>query len=155
MRRWWLVPMVLSLFAEPLQAQGWIDPVRPVRDFGVHKLRSAVTVRVEGRVARVEVEEWFRNDGGALGEGDYLYPLLGEAVFSNFSLYQGDQELRGETMDSRQARSIYEEIVRSKKDPALIELAGHGLLRARVFPIAAGETRKITLRYTQLLARPD
>jgi Ca-activated chloride channel homolog len=153
MRRWWLVPMVVGLFAAPLHAQGWIDPVRPVRDFGVHKLRSAVTVRVEGRVARVEVEEWFRNDGGALGEGDYLYPLPGEAVFSNFSLYQGDRELRGETMDSRQARSIYEEIVRSKKDPALIELAGHGLLRARVFPIAAGETRKITLRYTQLLAR--
>jgi Ca-activated chloride channel homolog len=153
MRCWWLVPMVLSVFTAPLHAQGWIDPVRPVRDFGVHKLRSAVTVRVEGRVARVEVEEWFRNDGGALGEGDYLYPLPGEAVFSNFSLYQGDQELRGETMDSRQARSIYEEIVRAKKDPALIELAGHGLMRARVFPIAAGETRKITLRYTQLLPR--
>jgi Ca-activated chloride channel family protein len=43
--------------------------------------------------------------------------------------------------------------VRAKRDPALIELAGHGLLRARVFPIAAGETRKITLRYTQMLPR--
>lgn len=153
MRRWWLIPMVVGMFAAPLHAQGWIDPARPVRDFGVHKLRSSVTVNVSGRVARVEVEEWFRNDGGALGEGDYLYPLPGEAVFSNFSLFQGDRELRGETMDSRQARSIYEEIVRSKKDPALIELAGHGLLRARVFPIAAGETRKITLRYTQMLPR--
>src|SRR2546426_9986366 len=39
------------------------------------------------------------------------------------------------------------------RSPALIELAGHGLLRARVFPIAPGETRKITLRYTQLLDR--
>src|SRR5881396_1125700 len=56
-------------------------------------------------------------------------------------------------MDAAQARSIYEEIVRRKRDPALIELAGHGLLRARVFPIAPGETRKITLRYTQVLDR--
>ena len=141
------------LSAPQLHAQGWIDPIRPGREFGVRKLRTAVTVRVADRVANVEVEEWFRNDGAGLGEGDYLYPLPGEAVFSNFSLFQGDRELRGETMDALHARSIYEEIVRRKKDPALIELAGHGLLRARVFPIAAGETRKITLRYTQMLSR--
>ncbi|HXV86306.1 MAG TPA: VWA domain-containing protein, partial [Gemmatimonadales bacterium] len=97
--------------------------------------------------------EWFQNRGTGLGEGDYLYPLPGEAVFSNFSLFQGDQELRGETMDAARARGIYQEIVRRKKDPALIELAGHGLIRARVFPINPGETRKITLRYTQMLQR--
>jgi Ca-activated chloride channel family protein len=56
-------------------------------------------------------------------------------------------------MDAAQARSIYEAIVRRKRDPALIELAGHGLIRASVFPINPGETRKITLRYTQLLDR--
>src|SRR5947207_6230169 len=56
-------------------------------------------------------------------------------------------------MDAAQARAIYEEIVRRKRDPALIELAGHGILRARVFPIGPGETRKITLRYTPGLGR--
>jgi Ca-activated chloride channel homolog len=151
--RWWIVPIMLFWFTARVQAQGWIDPIRPNPDFGVHKLRTAVTVHVTGRVASVEVEEWFRNDGAPFGEGDYLYPLPGEAVFSNFSLFQGDKELRGETMDAARARSIYEEIVRRKKDPALIELAGHGLLRARVFPIAQGETRKVTLRYTQMLSR--
>jgi Ca-activated chloride channel family protein len=145
-----LLTIALTL---PAAAQGWIDPVRPTPQWGVVKLRTTVDVRVTGRVARVEVEEWFQNRGGAMGESDYLYPLPGEAVFSNFSLYQGDQELRGETMDADRARNIYEEIVRSKRDPALIELAGHGLVRARVFPIAAGETRKITLRYTQVLNR--
>ena len=142
------------LLAAPLEAQGWIEPPPDrVPHFGVVKVRTAVSVRVTGRVALVEVEEWFRNDGRGLGEGDYLYPLPGEAVFSNYSLFQGDQELRGETMDAGQARAIYEEIVRRKKDPALIELVGHGLIRARVFPINHGETRKITLRYTQVLQR--
>jgi Ca-activated chloride channel family protein len=146
--------LVASLLASPLLAQGWIEPV-PGTDpaFGVIKVRTAVSVRVTGRIALVEVEEWFRNDGGGLGEGDYLYPLPGEAVFSNFSLFQGDLELRGETMNATEARAIYEEIVRRKRDPALIELAGHGLVRARVFPINAGETRKITLRYTQIMER--
>ncbi|UCF40212.1 MAG: VWA domain-containing protein [Gemmatimonadota bacterium] len=149
-----MAALTATLLASPLLAQGWIEPV-PGRDpgFAVVKVRTTVSVQVTGRIALVEVEEWFRNDGRGLGEGDYLYPLPGEAVFSNFSLFQGDLELRGETMDADQARAIYEEIVRLKRDPALIELAGHGLVRARVFPINAGETRKITLRYTQIMER--
>src|SRR5207245_9125215 len=85
-----------------------------------------------------------------LDEASYLYPRPSETAFSGVSLWQGDRELKGEPMDAAQARAIYEDIVRRKRDPALIELAGHGLLRARVFPIAPGETRQITLRYTQL-----
>src|SRR5687768_13933726 len=145
--------VVALAMASPAAAQGWIEPIRPVPQFGVQKIRTAVSVQVSGRVARVEVEEWFRNNGGGLGEADYLYPLPSGAVFNNFSLFQGDKELRGETLDADKARAIYEDIVRRKKDPALIELAGHGLLRSRVFPIAQGETRKITLRYTQVLTR--
>src|SRR5437773_1559464 len=134
-----------------LAGQGWIEPIRPLPTGRVEKIRSAVQVTVTGRVARVTVEEWFRNSGPIMDEGSYLYPLPGEAVFSDFSLWQGDRELKGEMMDATQARSLYESIVRRKRDPALIELAGHGLLRARVFPINPGETRKITLRYTQVL----
>src|SRR5437867_4441362 len=149
-----LVPLVLaSPIASALTAQGWIEPIRPQPRGTIEKVRSAVQVAVTGRVARVTVEEWFRNNGPFLDEANYLYPLPGEAVFSDFSLWQGDRELKGEPMDAAQARAIYEDIVRRKRDPALIELAGHGLLRARVFPIAPGETRKITLRYTQLLDR--
>jgi Ca-activated chloride channel homolog len=136
-----------------LAGQGWIDPIRSLPAGRIEKLRSAVQVTVTGRVAHVTVEEWFRNTGPIMGEGSYLYPLPGEAAFSEFSLWQGDRELKGEVMDAAQARSIYESIVRLKRDPALIELAGHGLVRARVFPIAPGETRKISLRYIQVLDR--
>jgi Ca-activated chloride channel family protein len=128
-------------------------PLPPNTTGRIERLRSAVQVSITGRVARVSVEEWFRNNGPMLEEGMYHFPLPGEAVFSSYSLWQGDQELRGEAMDATQARAIYENIVRQKRDPALIELAGQGLIRARVFPINPGETRKITLKYTQLLDR--
>ena len=106
---------------------------------------------VEDRVARVELSEWFRNEGRRVAEGEYFYPLPGEAAFAGFSLWQGGDELRGEMMDRHRAREIYEEIVRRRADPALIELAGHGLLRARIFPIEPGQERRVQLRYTQLL----
>lgn len=150
------VVAILLAAALPAAAagQGWIEPITTVGDpFAVAKVRSEVRVRLDGRVAQVEVTEWFRNRGGRVAEGHYLYPLPGEAVFQGFSLFQGDAELRGEIMDAAQARAIYEEIVRRRADPALIELAGQGLLRARVFPIEAGDERKVTLRYTQVLGR--
>src|SRR5690606_14725848 len=143
----------MAVASTAAEAQGWIEPGVDRGGASVDRVRTDVRVRVEGRVARVEVSEWFRNDGRRLAEGDYLYPLPGEAVFEGFSLFQGETELRGEIMDAEQARRVYEEIVRRKADPALIELAGHGLLRARVFPIGPGEERKVTLRYTQRLER--
>jgi Ca-activated chloride channel homolog len=154
-RRLLLSLSALAVLPAAVHGQGWIEPrpgIPPAR-WGVEKLRTTVTVRVVDRIATVEVEEWFRNKGGGLGEGDYVYPLPAEAVFTGYSLYQGDTELRGEMMDAGRARSIYEAIVRARQDPALIELVGKGMLRARVFPIEAGQDRRITLRYTQVLDR--
>lgn len=145
--------VVVALLAPAAgSAQGWLEHAGP-GGFGVHKLRTSVRVTVTDRIAAVEVDEWFRNDGPPFGQADYLYPLPASASFSSYSLWQGDDELRGELMDAGEARRIYEEIVRRRRDPALIELAGHGLIRARVFPIATGETRRIRLRYTQVLGR--
>lgn len=156
-RRWAragaLTLLAVGICATGGQAQGWIEPGVDRTGFAVDKVRSEVTVRVMGRVAEIEVSEWFLNDGPRLAEGQYLYPLAGEAVFEGFSLYQGETELRGEIMDADRAREIYESIVRRRADPALIELAGQGLVRARVFPIQPGETRKVSLRYTQVLER--
>src|SRR5688572_32142049 len=155
----WTIVLTLCTLLLPATAtaQGWIEPLpRPQllpQASRVERIRTSVTVRVTDRVARVQVEEWFRNSGAGLAEGDYIYPLAGETVFSDFSLFQGEEELKGETMDAARARAIYEEIVRRHRDPALIELAGNGLIRARIFPIAAGETRSVTLRFTQVLGR--
>ena len=137
-------------------AQGWIEVEHPrsaVPGGPVSRTWSRVTIAVEGRIARVQVEEGFRNGGTNVEEGGYLYPLPAEASFTDFSLWLNGEELRGETMDAGKARDIYESIVRRRKDPALLTLAGHGLVRAQVFPIQPGETRRIALRYTHLLPR--
>ncbi len=152
-----LVAVAAAGIPAGLSAQGWIERDGPVTvaqpRSPVVRVSSVVRVELDGRIARFEVEERFRNTGGGLAEGSYLYPMPGDAAFSDFSLFQGDQELRGEMMNAEQARGIYEEIVRKQRDPALLTLAGHGLVRAQVFPIQPGETRRVILRYTQLLPR--
>ncbi len=157
MRRYGFLLLGLAILAPgALDAQGIIDVERPGVDrtgTPVIRLSSVVHTTIQGRIATVEIEERFRNDGGVMAEGSYLYPLPRGAVFSEFSLYMGEDEVRGEMMHADSARTIYEDIVRRLKDPALLTLEGHGLIRARVFPIQPGETRKVVLRYSQLLDR--
>lgn len=159
-RRFPLALVLVASAASPAAAQGWVEvrstpaPFRPTPIGGpVIRVQSDVRITLDGRVARIEVEERFRNTGGSIAEGTYLYPLPGEAVFTGFSLWMGDQELQGEMQNAEQARAVYEEIVRRQRDPALLTYAGHGLIRAQIFPIQPGETRKVVLKYTQVLGR--
>jgi Ca-activated chloride channel homolog len=158
MRRPPLLALLIGLCSplHPSFAQGWmeIESRRPgAPDGPVMRVGSRVTIAVDDRVARIQVEERFRNAGPTVAEGSYFYPLAGEASFTDFSLWLNEEELRGETMDADKAREIYESIVRRRKDPALLTLSGHGLVRAQVFPIQPGETRRVALRYAQLLTR--
>lgn len=97
----------LALLPGAVQAQGWIEPPphRPARG-AVFRVSSTVRATVDGPVVRFEVEEQYRNTGGGLAEGTYLFPLPGEAVFTDFSLFQGTRKLRGEMLPADQARTI-------------------------------------------------
>jgi Ca-activated chloride channel family protein len=145
-----------------LEGQGRIiprpcpEPVRrcaPVVGAQVERLSSAVTVRLADRVLSYEIEEEFINRGGLIGEADFLFPLPSGAAFQDLALEIDGEMVTGETMDAREARRIYEEIVRRQKDPALVEWMGHGLLRTRIFPIAPGERRRVQVRYQVVAQR--
>ena len=101
MRRPSLVALLIALCIplHPSLAQGWmeIEGRRPGTPVGpVARVGSRVTIAVDDRLARVQVEERFRNGGPAVAEGSYFYPLAGEASFTDFSLWLNDEELRGE-----------------------------------------------------------
>lgn len=110
---------------------------------------------VDGPVATVHVTQLFRNISGATVEGRYLFPLPADAAVSDFQMTIDGQVMEGKLYSADEARRIYEEIVRSLRDPALLEYLGNNLFQASVFPIPAGESRKIELTYTQVLPVED
>jgi Ca-activated chloride channel family protein len=119
----------------------------------VFKLSSNVKVDMSDRVLRYEVTETFVNRGGRVGEADYIFPLPRGAAFQDLKLSIDGQLVSGETMNASQARAIYEDIVRRQRDPALVEWMGYGMLRARIFPIAPGEEKKVVVRFQMVAER--
>lgn len=120
---------------------------------GVVRTGREVRVSLDGRVLRYEVTERWTNHGRGIGEADYVLPLPRNAAFEDLALEIDGEMVTGEALDANRARSVYEEIVRRKRDPALVEWMGMGLFRTRIFPIQPGETRTVVVRFRAVADR--
>lgn len=142
-----------------LVASGWIilpPPPHPMPHPPIHvpqpiELRSmTVTTDIRDQVAQTTVEQVFFNPNSHVVEGTYLFPLPAHAVIEEFTLWINGKPTPAELLDAKKAQQIYEGIVRRMKDPALLQYAGGGLLKARVYPIdpRAEKRLKIVTRET-------
>lgn len=112
---------------------------------------TAIRGDVRERVASITIDQCFYNPNGRQLEGQYLLPLPPGASIGKFTLTTGGQTMSGEVLPRDKARSIYENIVRQQKDPALLEYLDWGLFRARVFPIPARGEVRLSLRFEVIL----
>jgi Ca-activated chloride channel family protein len=110
-----------------------------------------VTVTIEDQVATTHVDQVFVNEGRFEVEGTYIFPLPEEAAISEFSMWVDGQKLEGQVLKRDEARRIYEDIVRRRRDPALLEYVGRDAFQANIYPIPAGGERRIELEYSQVL----
>lgn len=159
---------VFSLFsAAATMAQGTIVPIicdirpcrpprppipRPVPLPNVLPVKSIkLDTKISGQVATTHVEQIFRNDTAHTLEGTYFFPVPDDASVVEFAIWENGKKLVGEVRSREEARRIYDEIVRSQRDPGLLEYAGKNLLQASIFPIPPRSDKKLELTYTQVL----
>jgi Ca-activated chloride channel family protein len=163
---WLLIPAVLAFVllvaAPPVVADGFIIPEPPP---GTESLRlretwltiryHRVSVSIDDQVAVTRVEQEFINEHDWEAEGTYLFPLPKGASVSRFTMWVDGKPVEGEVLEADEARRIYEETVRHRRDPALLEYVGRDAVKARIFPIPSGGSRRVELEYTQVLALED
>ncbi len=66
-------------------------------------------------------------------------------------MWIGGELVEADVVEKARARQIYEDILRRKKDPGLLEWQGGNLFKARVFPIEPHSEKRVRIRYTQVL----
>ncbi|MFT4512499.1 MAG: Ca-activated chloride channel family protein [Planctomycetota bacterium] len=118
---------------------------------GVHIVGTKINADIVDGVATTTIDQTIRNTGRRDAEGIWFLPLPAGAVADGFTMTVGGKEITGEVLDAGQARSVYESIVRRKRDPGLLEYAGEGMLRARIYPIPANGEVGVTVRLRQVL----
>ncbi len=114
-----------------------------------------VQARVVDQVAQVQVSQTFVNTGSQAMEVSFVFPLPYDGAVERMTLMIDGREYPAKLLDAKEARRMYEEIVRKNRDPALLEWLGTGLFRTSVFPVPAGASRTVSLRYSQLCRQQE
>ena len=129
----------------------WPRPI-PHPVFAPLELRSQkVDVKIENQVAHTTVEQVFYNPNPRRQEGTFLFPVPKGAAIEKFQMEINGKLQKAELLDAKKARKIYTDIVRSMKDPALLEFVEQDLFKVRIFPFDAHGTKRIKLTYNQVL----
>jgi Ca-activated chloride channel family protein len=141
-------------FAQIVHAQGIIvtqqTHIPRVETLRVEK--HHVNVSIDNQLATTKIDQVFANPNNFQLEGTYLFPLPDDVAVSDFVLYIDGKPVKAELLAKARARSIYEGIVRSMQDPALLEYIGTRAFQARVFPIPPNGERRIQLEYSQVIS---
>jgi Ca-activated chloride channel family protein len=131
------------------------SPFPPPPDFhlppSLQLRQTHIKSRITDQVATTQVTQTFYNPTPYTLEGVYFFPLPESASITDFAMWEGNRRLAGEVRSRDEARRIYNEIVRARRDPALLEYAGKNLFQVSIFPIAPHSDKKIELTYTQVL----
>jgi Ca-activated chloride channel family protein len=150
-----LAVVVVLVTATPVLADGIIiidPPPVPMPEAVWLTIRThRVDVTIEDQVAVTRVDQVFVNEHEWEVEGTYVFPLPEGATVSDFVMWVDGEPVEAEVLPADEARAIYEEIVRRRRDPALLEYVGRDAVRASIFPIPPGAERRVELEYTQVL----
>lgn len=131
-----------------------------------------VTVRIQGSVARTEIEEAFHNDSAHTLEGIYKFPLPAEARIAGLDLLVDGKWEHGAVVERARGDKIWAGVIRNatpkKKrpveqveyiwvpgpwhDPALLKWKQGSEFELRIFPIPAKGERRVRIAYTETLS---
>lgn len=142
-----------SLAAQGIVIDRRIGPMpRPQPRLQQIEIRShQVETVIDGQSATTTITQTFHNPNQRQLEGEYIFPLPPESAVSDFEMTMNGEMVKGELLDAAKARQIYVETVRRMIDPGLLEYAGRGMFKARVFPILPQDDLTIKFSYTELL----
>ena len=151
--------MVLCVaFMSLATADGFIMPRPPhpmPPDFPHNPLLNVkyhhVDVEINDPSAVTTIDQVFVNPYHRELEAEYIFPIPENASISSFTAWLGGTKMSAELLDAKQARSIYEEIVRKRRDPALLEYADRGMYRMRIYPIPPNGEVRVKIEYRQTL----
>ncbi|MDB4998433.1 MAG: hypothetical protein JWM74_5865 [Myxococcaceae bacterium] len=132
---------------------GTLEPVAPatsspsdhVAPLAIQSI--SVTARTVGDYAETVVDEVFKNDSDQRLEGTFRYPFPEDALLVGLAMEIDGKLMEGELVERDKARKIFDEIVDSMRDPALLEWESGSTFKLRVFPIEPHADKRVVVRY--------
>ena len=115
----------------------------------------AFKAEIVGSLARTAVEMTFYNPNSRVLEGELQFPLLDGQTVTGFALDMDGAMRDAVPVEKDKGRQVFEDVIRRKVDPALLEVTQGNSFKLRLYPINPGTTRKVRLVYAESLGKTD
>ena len=134
----------------PAERSSRVDPNGQEARLSLRKYH--VDVHIENGFARTTIDQTYFNHQLWRMEGTFYFPLPADASLSRLAMYVGPKLMEGGMAEREHARDVFEQIVYSQRDPALLEWVDGSTFKMRVFPLEGRQEKRIVISYTQKLA---
>ena len=148
---WWVLGLATCVGGAALPApaqQALSAPVlisAPEAEQAIQLTRATIKGEVQAGVAQTRIELEFRNPNHRVMEGELQFPLADGQQVTGFAL-DIDGVLRAAVpVPKERGRQVFEQVIRQKVDPALLEQTAGNQFRLRIYPLPAGGTRRVQL----------
>ncbi len=146
-----------SAFAQAQTSQPKIGlPPRlviPVRtDLPVQLQSVRIRGEVSKRLALTELEMTFFNPNPRILEGELQFPLLDGQSVASFAMDVNGVMREAVPVDKARGQAVFEEVIRGRIDPGLLEITQGNNFKLRVYPIPAAGIKRVILRINETLS---
>jgi Ca-activated chloride channel homolog len=117
--------------------------------------RESVHATVREGLSETEVDQTFFNPGERDVEGWYWFTVPENASVTGFALETDGTLVDAEFIESKEAAAQYGVAKSTGHAPAILEWVDSHTYRARIYPVKAGATRRVVLRYVQINPSAD
>jgi Ca-activated chloride channel homolog len=114
-------------------------------------LKTDVHMRITGMIARVKVEQHFKNPTKEWMEGIYVFPLPEESAVDHLDMKVGERVIEGQIKEKEEAKKAFETAKREGKKATLLEQERSNILTTKVANIGPQEEITVTIEYQETL----
>jgi hypothetical protein len=99
------------------------------------------------------MEMTFFNPNNRVLEGELQFPLLDGQSIAGFALDVNGTLRDAVPVEKARGQAVFEDIIRRRVDPALLEVTNGNNFKLRVYPLPPGGTRRVLLRVSETLTK--
>ncbi len=118
-------------------------------------VHTSVKADISGPLARVTVEQQFRNPLDQKIEAVYTFPLSSDAAVDEMTMLVGDRTVRGKIKPKEEARAIYEAARNAGHLAGLLDQERPNIFSQAIANILPGESIRVVIKYVENVKYED
>ncbi|MEE9304436.1 MAG: VIT and VWA domain-containing protein, partial [Thiotrichaceae bacterium] len=150
-----LLALFPATYATTSQKSGVIEAEYKGNQVEFPLLKSDYQVDIQGDLATIKLQQWFKNPTNEALDATYLFPLNKDSAVYAMQMQVGDELIEAKINRREEAEQIFEQAKQDGKAASLLTQHRPNMFTQRLANLMPDETIQVTLQYTQHIPRID